>query len=404
VNSSCEILIVDDSPANIDILSGLLDGYQRRVAIDGEAALRLAQARPPDLILLDVRMPAMDGFEVCRRLHAHPATMDVPVIFITALGDVHNESRGFEAGGVDYITKPFNASVVRSRVQTHLELKATRDALRGENARLEAHVKERTAELQIALDRLRASAVDTILRLGLAGEYRDDQTGRHVLRMAHYAVAVAQQLGWTHEALDQLFHAALMHDLGKLALPDSILHKSGPLDTTEWSVMKRHPIVGARILSGSDSEIIRLAEIVALTHHEKWDGSGYPRGLKGNDIPLVGRIVAICDVFDALTVRRPYKEALPLDEAYAILRLSSAVHFDPAVVRAFFAAETEVLRVHDLYGDNHPERTSPPAAATHDGQPSAPHTLPAGESSANEVSAAAILRPHGLVSASVARR
>jgi putative two-component system response regulator len=241
-------------------------------------------------------------------------------------------------------------------VQTHLELKAARDALREENSQLEAHVKTRTADLQVALDRLHKSAVDTVLRLGLAAEYRDDQTGRHVLRMAHYAVAVARQLGFAAEALDELFHAALMHDIGKLAMPDSILHKPGPLDPTEWAVMKRHPLVGARILSGSDSEIIRLAEVVALTHHEKWDGSGYPHGLKGSTIPLVGRIVAICDVFDALSVRRPYKEALPLDRTYEILRSGNGSHFDPDVVRAFFAAESEILRVRESYQDDIPER------------------------------------------------
>jgi putative two-component system response regulator len=373
---SPEILIVDDTSLNLDVLASLLSAYRLRVAADGATALRMAQQEPPDLILLDVLMPGLDGFEVCRRLQADPRTCEIPVIFITALGDHENETVGFQVGGVDYITKPFNPMVVRARVQTHLELKAVWDALRDENARLESRVEARTAQLQAVLDRLRESAIDTVLRLGLAAEYKDDQTGRHVLRMAHYAVAVARQLGWNAADLDRLFHAALMHDIGKLALPDSILQKAGPLNAEEWAIVKRHPLVGARILSGSDSEIIQLAEIVALTHHEKWDGSGYPRGLKGEDIPLVGRIVAICDVFDALTVRRPYKLAFPLDEAYAILRQSSGSHFDPAVVHAFFAAESEVLRAHHEYGDDSPERPLPPAVVTaRVAHPSAAHLL-----------------------------
>ena len=388
MTSKPEILIVDDTPANIEVLSELLSDYRRRVATDGVTALRLAQSSPPDLVLLDVMMPGMDGFEVCRRLRAHPATAGLPVIFITGLGDVQNETLGFEVGGVDYITKPFNARLVSARVQTQIDLKQVRDGLREEKARLEARVVTRTSELQIALDQLRGSAIDTVLRLGLAAEYRDDETGQHVLRMAHYAVAVAGQLGWPTEDLGRLFHAALMHDIGKLALPDSILFKPGPLSPAEWIIAKRHPLVGARILSGSDSDIIKLAEIVALTHHEKWDGSGYPHGLKGADIPLVGRIVAICDVFDALTVHRPYKDAFPPDRSFAILRQSSGSHFDPTVVQAFFAAQPAILRIHSQYGDDRPDR--PPGSAilaARVAHPSAPHLLASGDPSAGDTSA-----------------
>ena len=246
-------------------------------------------------------------------------------------------------GGVDYITKPFNPMVVRARVQTHLELKAVRDVLRDDNLRLESRVQARTAELQAVLNRLRESAIDTVLRLGLAAEYKDDDTGRHVLRMSHYAVSVARQLGWNVEDLDRLFHAALMHDIGK---------------------------------------------IVALTHHEKWDGSGYPRGLRGEDIPLVGRIVAICDVFDALTVRRPYKPAFPLEKAYSILRKSSGSHFDPAVVQAFFAAEADILLTHYRYGDDSPDRPLTPAIiAASIAHPSSPHLLAVDGPSGDDTSA-----------------
>jgi putative two-component system response regulator len=351
VSERARILLVDDNPANLDVLSELLRVYERSVALDGVTALRLAREVRPDLILLDVMMPRMDGFEVCRRLREDPATAEIPVIFITGLGDDRNETLGFEVGGVDYITKPFNIQVVRARVQTHIELKAGRDALRTENARLEARVEARTAELRAALEGLRMSAIDTVLRLGLAAEYKDDDTGRHVLRMAHYSVAVARSLGWDESNLELLLHAAPMHDIGKIAMPDSILQKPGPLSPAEWTLIKRHPAIGASILSGSDSEVIRLAEVVALAHHEKWDGSGYPRGLVGEDIPLVGRIVAICDVFDALTIRRPYKEAFPVEDALDILRRGSGGHFDPRVVDAFLAALPEILRIRTQFDD-----------------------------------------------------
>ena len=350
-----QILIADDNPANLDVLSQLLRDYDRRVARDGATALRLAKASPPDLLLLDVMMPGLDGFEVCRRLRADPATAEILVIFITGLDDGRNETLGFEVGGVDYITKPFNAQVVRARVQTHVELKASRDALRTENARLESRVEARTAELCAALESLRKSAFDTVIRLGLAAEYKDDDTGQHVLRMAQYSVAVARELGWHRQQQDLLLHAAPMHDIGKIALPDSILHKRGPLTDTEWGLIKRHPAIGARILSGSNSEVIRLAEIVAVTHHEKWDGSGYPHGLCGEGIPLVGRIVAVSDVFDALTIRRPYKEPFSPERAVAILREGNGKHFDPRVLEAFMAVLPEILRIRAQYQHKTPE-------------------------------------------------
>jgi len=353
------ILIVDDNPSNIDVLSDVLSDHRRCVAIDGPTALRLAQTRPPDLILLDVMMPRMDGFEVCRQLKANPATASIPVIFITGLGDERSETLGFEVGGVDYITKPFNAKVVRARVQTQIELKAVRDALCSENSQLEARVEARTAELHAALQDLHRSALDTVFRLGLAAEFKDDDTGQHVLRMADYAVAVARELGWDPKRLDLLLHAAPMHDIGKIAVPDGILKKPGPLDAGEWEIIKRHPLIGARILSASSSEVIRLAEVVALTHHEKWNGSGYPHGIAGESIPLVGRIVAVCDVFDALTVRRPYKEPFALPAALSIIRDSSGSHFDPGVVAAFFRAEQAITAIRNRYSSDERKARAP---------------------------------------------
>jgi putative two-component system response regulator len=368
--SRADILMVDDNPTNLHVLCELLRDYGRRVALDGETALRMAKATPPDLVLLDVVMPGMDGFEVCRQLRSDPATAEVPVIFITGLGDDRNETLGFEVGGVDYITKPFNAQVVRARVQTHVELKAGRDALRTENARLESRVDERTAELRAALASVRKAAIDTVIRLGLAAEYRDDDTGQHVLRMAHYSVTLARKLGWDRRRLELLLYAAPMHDIGKIALPDCILQKRGPLSDSEWGLVKRHPAIGARILSGSDSEVIRLAEVVALTHHEKWDGSGYPQGLAGEDIPRVGRIVAIADVFDALTICRPYKGPIPAEQAVGLIRQGAGSHFDPALVDAFVTVLPELLAIRTQYETRDPRRAldlvlelSPPAGA-----------------------------------------
>jgi putative two-component system response regulator len=355
------ILIVDDTPGNVCVLVGLLPGYKLRVATTGPAALELASTDPlPDLILLDVVMPGMDGFEVCRRLKADPRTRAIPVIFITALGEVENETRGFEVGGVDYIAKPFIPTVVRARVETHLEIKAARDAIKSQNTELEARVNERTAELRAAVERVRRAAFDTVARLGLAVEYRDDETGQHVLRMAHSSVAIARRLGWSEEELERLLHAAPMHDVGKIATPDCILRKPGKLTPEEWAIMQRHTTTGARILSGADSDVLKLAEVVALTHHEKWDGTGYPCGLRGEDIPLPGRIVAIADVFDALTSRRPYKQPFSIEKSCAIVEEGRGKHFDPKVTDAFFAAKEEILEIRHRFADPEvaPESTS----------------------------------------------
>ena len=347
-NSSARILLVDDAAENIRVLAGLLAVHRISAALDGEQALALARsAARPDLILLDVMMPGMSGLEVCARLKEDPSTREIPIIFITSLGSPHDEVAGFEVGAVDYIAKPFSPPVVRARVSTQLALLNARRQLAEQNAVLEERVAERTQQLQHALDRLKEGSLETIVRLSRAAEYKDDDTGAHVLRVGHYAAAVARQLGQTPEEVELLLHAAPMHDIGKIGVPDRILLKPGKLEPQEWEVMRRHSEMGARILAGSESPIIRLAETVAWTHHERWDGSGYPRGLVGTEIPLAGRIVAVADVFDALTSRRPYKEPLPVDRSFAILREGSGQHFDPDVIEAFFAVEAEILEIRE---------------------------------------------------------
>jgi len=345
------ILIVDDAPENVALLAGVLADHPLSVALDGEQALSVARAVRPDLVLLDVMMPGLDGFETCRRLKADPATADIPVVFVTAQDDVRDETTGFSVGAVDYVAKPVRAPVVRARVATHLALLAARRELALQNAGLEAKVRERTAQLRDALERVKEGSLETIVRLSKAAEFRDDDTGAHVLRMSHYAAAVARRLGRGAEEAEVLLHAAPMHDVGKIGIPDRILLKPGKLDADEWAIMRRHAEIGASILAGSGSPVIRMGEVVAATHHEKWDGSGYPKGLSGTGIPEAGRVVAIADVFDALTSRRPYKKPFSLDESFEILRKGSGAHFDPAVVEAFFAAEREILEIKARFAD-----------------------------------------------------
>ena len=331
------ILVVDDTPANIDVLNGILqDEYTVRAATSGEKALAIARASPPpDLILLDVMMPATDGYEVCSRLKADYSTQRIPIIFCTAMDEIGDETRGFELGAVDYITKPLSPAIVRSRVRTHLQLY-------DQKRQLIEMVKQRTRELE-------ETRLQIIRRLGRAAEYKDDDTGYHVIRMSHYARMLALADGAPDYRAELLFTAAPMHDVGKIGIPDSITQKAGPLTPEEWVIVKNHPSIGAGIIGRHNDELLEMARIIALTHHEKWDGTGYPRGLKGEAIPLVGRIVAIADVFDALTADRPYKHAWPVEEAVAYLQREAGRHFDPKLVPKFIELLPQVRAIMNQY-------------------------------------------------------
>jgi putative two-component system response regulator len=306
------ILAVDDEASNLQLLRQILqDHYRLLFAKDGARALELAHKEHPDLILLDVMMPGMSGYEVCAALKANPATAPIPVIFVTALNDTADELEGFEAGAVDYITKPVSPPVVRARVRTHLSL--------------------------VRMDELKASRLAIVQRLGLAAEYKDNETGLHVIRMSHFARILGLAAGMGEQEADDLLHAAPMHDVGKIGIPDRILQKPGPLDADEWKIMQGHATIGAEIIGEHGGGMLRLAHDIALTHHEKYDGSGYPKGLAGDAIPLTGRIVAIADVFDALTSIRPYKRAWSEEEAVDYLLQQKGKHFDPALVDLFVA-------------------------------------------------------------------
>jgi len=314
------LLIVDDEPANLGVLRQILENdYDLMFARHGADALKLADKHPPGLILLDIQMPDMDGYEVCRALKANPKTEDIPVIFVTALSELGNEEVGFDVGCVDYLIKPVHAGIVRARVRTHLSLVKTQQ--------------------------LEKSQRDAIFMLGKAGHYNDNDTGVHIWRMAAIARQLAEAAGWPPARCDLLELAAPMHDTGKIGIPDAILRKPGKLDAEEWGIMKTHSRIGYEILSSSDAPIFQLAAEVALRHHEKWDGSGYPQGLAGEDIPESARIVAIADVFDALTMKRPYKDAWPVDKAVATLREGAGQHFAPSLIDAFQACLPRILAI-----------------------------------------------------------
>ena len=335
------ILVADDTPENIDLLSALLrQDYRVKVATSGEKALAIVNStEPPDLILLDIMMPGMNGYDVCRRIKANPDRRGIPIIFVTAMTSIEDERLGLEVGAVDYITKPISPPIVAARVRTHL-------ALYDQTRVLEDRVRARTAELF-------ASRQQIIRRLGRAAEFRDNETGNHVIRMSYYARLIAQAIGLGPEATELLFNTASMHDIGKIGIPDAVLLKPGPLSKAEWAVMRQHPEIGAEIIGEHDDELLQTARTIALTHHERFDGSGYPRGLIGEDIPLFGRIVAIADVFDALMTARPYKPAMPIDETLQVMGRNTGLHFDPALMEVLPSVLPDMLRINATYADTH---------------------------------------------------
>lgn len=334
------VLLVDDIPANIKILVGALrESYRLVVATNGLDAIKAALEKKPDLILLDVMMPGMDGYEVCKRLKANVETAAIPIVFVTAMDEEKDETRGFLLGAVDYIVKPISPVIVKARVQTHIALKRAQRELQRHRDELEELILERTREL-------REAQIEITSRLIQAAEYHDHQTSRHTTRMAHYCVILGRAHGMKEHELTLFFHASAMHDIGKLGVSDGILHKKGTLTPDEFEEMKRHTLIGADLLYGSENELMNLAHLIALTHHEKWDGTGFPLGLKAEEIPFAGRIAALCDVFDALSSERPYKEAWSLEEAKKVVLEQKGIHFDPYVVELF---EENYPKIEDVY-------------------------------------------------------
>jgi putative two-component system response regulator len=351
-----KILVVDDEVRNRSLLEALLVplGYEVILAADGKEALRKVQETQPDVILLDVMMPEINGFDVAKKLKENEETKIIPIIMVTSLQDIKSRIRALDSGADDFLSKPVDHTELKARVRSSLQVKAYNDHMRNYQKVLEAEVAKRTEELRKAFEAIKTASLDTIYRLSRASEYKDEDTGAHIKRMSNYSASVARQMGPSKDDVDTILYAAPMHDAGKIGIPDKILLKPGKFDLDEWEIMKQHTTIGGKILSGSDSEFIKLAEVIALTHHEKWDGSGYPNGLRGREIPLAGRITAIADVFDALTSKRPYKDAFPLEKSFAIIREGRSSHFDPEVVDAFFAVEKEILSIRETYRDQEP--------------------------------------------------
>ena len=356
------VLVVDDTPDNLALMSGLLkDLYRVKLANSGERALVIAATDPsPDLILLDIMMPGIDGYEVCARLKSNPSTQHIPVIFLTAKSEIEDERKGLELGAVDYITKPVSPPIVMARVKAQLELKAAADFLRDKNTYLEQEVARRTQEVSAIQD-------VTIMVMASLAETRDTETGNHIRRTQNYVRILAIQLKehprfaafLTERNIQMLYKSAPLHDIGKVGIPDRILLKPGKLTPEEFEIMKTHTILGrdaidhAEGMLGMPVDFLNMAKEIALSHQEKWDGSGYPQGLKGDDIPISARLMAVADVYDALISRRVYKEPMPHDQAVEIIRQGRGQHFDPDVADAFLASGDAFHEIALRYADGH---------------------------------------------------
>jgi putative two-component system response regulator len=344
------VLVVDDERAYRELMIRLLtlEGYTARSASNGVEALEAVAGDLPDLVLLDVEMPQMNGFQVAGRLKSDPATRHIPIIMVTGLYDHESRLRGLAAGVEEFVNKPVDRTELAVRVRNLLRLKAYADFLDNHNRILEEQVRERTVQL-------RESYLETIFRLTRAAEYKDEETGAHVQRISHYTRALAQQLGLDAEFVDRIFYASPMHDIGKIGIPDRILLKPGALTAEEWEIMKTHAAIGAQILSGSASPFPKMGGEIALSHHERWDGSGYPGGLKGEEIPLSGRIMNICDQYDALRSRRPYKAPYTHEATLKIIGEGDGrtmpQHFDPHILSAFQACAQTFREIFAAHAD-----------------------------------------------------
>ena len=355
------VLVVDDTPDNLSLMSGLLkDDYKVKVANGGEKALKIAQSdNPPDLILLDIMMPGMDGYEVCQHLKSNPATRDIPVIFLTAKAEVEDEKKGLELGAVDYITKPVSPPIVMARVATQLSLKATADFLRDKALYLEIEVSKRTREVMAIQD-------VTILAMASLAETRDSDTGNHIRRTQFYIKVLAEKLRLnprfgatlTDTFINMLFKSAPLHDIGKVGIPDRILLKPGRFEPHEFEIMKSHTTLGRDSIQhaenslGMEVEFLTMAKEIAYGHQEKWDGSGYPEGLAGDAIPLSARLMAVADVYDALISRRVYKEGMSHEKAVSIIVEGKGAHFDADIVDAFVELQDEFKAIAARFADS----------------------------------------------------
>jgi putative two-component system response regulator len=355
------VLVVDDTPDNLTLMSNLLkDEYKVKVANCGEKALKIALSdTPPDLILLDIMMPGMDGYAVCEALKKDHRTMNIPVVFLTAKAEMEDEKRGFELGAVDYIIKPISPPLVMARVKNHLSLKSMADFLRDKNEFLELEVSKRTKEVMVVQD-------VTILAMASMAETRDTETGKHLRRTQFYVKVLAERLrnhprfAWflSEANINMLFKSAPLHDIGKVGIPDRILLKPGRFEPAEFEIMKRHTTLGRDAIEhaeqalGVSCDFLAFAKTIALSHQEKWDGSGYPEGLAGDSIPIPARLMAVADVYDALISRRVYKEGMAHEKAVQIMCEGRGTHFDADMFDAFFAIQDSFNAIAQRFADS----------------------------------------------------
>lgn len=348
------IFLVDDEEVNVKLLHAILTsaGYKNLITtVDPREVLDIYRDNDVDLILLDINMPYMDGYEVMEQLNDFETDRLPPIMMLTAQSIQEFRQRALDNGARDYVTKPFDANELLSRVRNLLEVQLAHKVIRNQNEFLEQRVQERTEQLKRAHHELHQSRLQVVRRLGQAAEYRDNETGMHIIRMSKFAALIAREAGMDEEQCDLILNAAPMHDIGKIGIPDSILLKPGKFEPDEWEIMKTHAQIGADILSGDDSELMIMARDIAISHHEKWDGSGYPNGLKGEAIPLAGRITALADVFDALTSERPYKKAWSIEDATRYLLDEKGKHFDPELVDHFIRVMQEVESIRQEHAD-----------------------------------------------------
>ncbi|MBJ7221734.1 MULTISPECIES: HD-GYP domain-containing protein [unclassified Brenneria] len=344
-HNDARILIVDDEAANLKVLEKLLssEGYCRLVSVqDPRLVLRTYLEARPDLILLDINMPHIDGYQLMQQLKMLHDPLLPPIMVLTAEHGRERLLKALSAGARDYVNKPFDRTELLMRVRNLLDAHLAHRLIYEQNDVLEKMVRLRTREL---LD----TRLQVVRRLARAAEYRDSETGRHIMRMSHTCALLARQLGWSESDVELILHSSPMHDVGKIGIPDAILLKPDKLNAAEWEVMRQHTVIGAEILAGDDSQLMVMSRNIALTHHEKWNGDGYPGGLSGKDIPLPGRIVAVADVFDALVSERPYKPAWPHEQAIDYIKAQSGSHFDPEVVSAFMDILDGAIRIQEIY-------------------------------------------------------
>ncbi|MBI3129254.1 MAG: response regulator [Candidatus Tectomicrobia bacterium] len=353
------VLIVDDDMRSRLLLMAMVEymGHEAEDARDGFEAL--AKVRLGfDLVLLDIVMPGIDGFEVVRQLREDPETADLPVLMVTGMDSKEERIRSIRVGANDFISKPVDSTELSVRMSFLLKMKEAQDEIKRTRAELQEMLEKRTSILRKSLEEManaqrmaHEAQLETIHRLAVAAELKDKDTGAHIKRMSRFSSLVARGLGLPPGEVEMVFRASPMHDVGKLGIPDKNLLKPGRLDEEEWRVMKQHTVIGSRILGGSSSDLLRAGEVIALSHHERWDGSGYPAGLREEEIPLWGRICAVADVFDALTSPRPYKKAFPNEEAYALMQEGRGTHFDPRVLEVFFDRLEEVEEIQARHRD-----------------------------------------------------